>query len=109
MLGLGFNTALDSEKYLTLNTFTTGNYNHQVSYLDPKQYTEEKSATNSMNLMENLSLSYRKDWFQMSLNGNVNYQHSRNNVMSNNNIDICLCKSIEKSKCNSWLILKTNY
>lgn len=87
MLGLGFNTALDSEKYLTLNTFTTGNYNHQVSYLDPKQYTEEKSATNSMNLMENLSLSYRKDWFQMSLNGNVNYQHSRNNVMSNNNLD----------------------
>lgn len=87
MLGFGFNTALDSEKYLTLNTMTNGMYNHQVSYLDPMQYAEEKSATNSMNLMENLSLSYRKDWFQMSLNGNVNYQHSRNNVMNNNNLD----------------------
>lgn len=87
MLGFGFNTALDKEKYLTLNTMTNGSYNHQVSYLDPMQYKEEKSATNSMNLMENLGLAYRKDWFEMSLNGNVNYQHSKNNVMKQSNLD----------------------
>lgn len=87
MLGVGFNTALDANKYFTLNTFTNGNYNNQVSYLDPKQFTKEKSTTKSLNLMENLGLSFRKDWFEMSVNGNVNYQRSRNNVMTTNNLD----------------------
>jgi len=87
MLGVGFNTALDANKYFTLNTMTNGNYNNQVSYLDPKQYTQEKSTTKSLNLGENLGLSFRKDWFEMSLNGNVNYQRSRNNVMTTNNLD----------------------
>lgn len=87
MLGFGFNTALDKEKYLTLNSMTNGNYNHQVSYLDPKQYEEDKSKTNSIGLMENLGLAYRRDWFEMSINGNVNYQHSENNVMKQSNLD----------------------
>ena len=87
MLGVGFNTALDANKYFTLNTFTNGTYNNQVSYLDPTQFTQEKSTTKSLNLMENLGLSFRKDWFEMSANGNVNYQRSRNNVMTNNNLD----------------------
>ena len=87
-LGGGFNTALDREKYLTLNSFTNFRYTHSVSYLDPQQFpNDDKSATNSLNLSENLGISFRKDWYEFSLNGNVNYNHSKNNVITSNNLD----------------------
>lgn len=86
--GFGFNSAIDSEKYFTVNTFTNFGYTHNVSYLDPSRFKDkEKSATNTINLSERLSFGYRRDWFEMSLNGNVNYNHSKNNVVTTNNLD----------------------
>lgn len=85
--GAGFNTALDKDKYFTMDAFTNFGYQHNVSYLDPTQYTEEKSATNTINLSQNLSFGYRKDWFEISLNGDVSYNHSKNNITKTNNLD----------------------
>ncbi len=86
--GGGFNTALDRDKYLTLNSFTNFGYSHNVSYLDQQQFPDnDKSTTNSVNLSENLGLSFRKDWYEFSINGNVNYRHSKNNIVTNNNLN----------------------
>lgn len=86
-IGLGFNTAIDRDKYLTISTNTNAGYQNSVSYLDPLQYEQEKSTTHSINLGENIQLAYRRDWFEASLNGNINYRHSENNVLANNNLD----------------------
>lgn len=83
----GFNSALDKNKKFTINSFTNGSFNNQVSYLDPTQYDEEKSKTKRLNLGQRLELGYRNDWIEFSLNGNINYSHSRNNVISDNNLD----------------------
>ena len=86
-LGFGYNRGLGENKYFTLNTFTMLNYNHQVSYLDPKQYEEEISKTNQLGVNQRLSFGFRKEWFEISANGNLNYNHSRNNVVTTSNLD----------------------
>ncbi len=85
--GGGFNTSLDKNNYFTFDNFTSLNYNHRVSYLDPKQYTEEKSKTNTFGISEDISFGFRKDWFEISLNGDVNYNTSRNSVLTTGNLD----------------------
>ena len=86
-IGFGFNRGLGEKKYFTVNTFTSTNYNHQVSYLDPKQYDDDISTTNQIGVNQRLSFGFRKDWFEISANGNLNYNHSRNNVVTTSNLD----------------------
>ena len=86
-LGFGFNRGLGANKYFTVNTFSMLNYNHQVSYLDPKQYADDISKTNQLGVNQRLSFGFRKDWFEISVNGNMNYNHSRNNVVTTSNLD----------------------
>jgi hypothetical protein len=85
--GGGFNTSLDKNNYFTFDNFTSLNYNHRVSYLDPKQYTQEKSKTNTFGISEDISFGFRKDWFEISLNGDVNYNTSRNSVLTTGNLN----------------------
>ncbi len=80
-----FNSALDHDHFFTINTNTNFNYSNNVSYLDPKQYTESKSKTKNTTIGERVSFNYRNDWVDIGLNGNVNYNHSENNVVKNNN------------------------
>ncbi len=85
--GFGYNRGLGEKKYFTVNTFTMLNYNHQVGYLDPQKYIEETSSTKQLGINERLSFGFRKDWFEASVNGNLNYNHSHNNVVSSSNLD----------------------
>ncbi len=85
--GFGYNRGLGEKKYFTVNTFTMLNYNHQVGYLDPQKYEEETSATKQLGVNQRLSLGFRKEWFEISVNGNLNYNHTRNNVVSSSNLD----------------------
>ena len=85
--GFGYNRGLGEKKYFTVNTFTNLNYNHQVSYVDPTRYDEEISKTNQAGIGQRLSFGFRKEWFEISVNGNVNYNHTRNNVVASSNLD----------------------
>lgn len=86
-IGGGFNTSLDSNNYFSMNTFTNFSYNHQVSYLDPTQYTEDKSKTNTTSVSENLGFDFRKNWFEAGINGSVSYNTSRNSVVKTGNME----------------------
>lgn len=86
-LGGGFNTSLDKNNYFTFNDFTMLNYNHNVGYLDPAKYEDDKSSTNTLGVNERISFGFRKDWFEVSVNGSVNYNHSRNSVITTGNLD----------------------
>ena len=88
-IGGGFNTALDREGYFTMNTFTSFNYNHHVSFLSQqgagKDDSGTKTKTNTIGVSENLGFDFRKDWFEMGINGSMNYNNSRNSVLTTGN------------------------
>lgn len=86
-IGGGINMSLDKNNYFTFNDNTSLNFSHNVSYLDPMQYEEDKSKTNTLGINERLGFAFRKDWFEVSVNGSVNYNHSRNSVITTGNLD----------------------
>lgn len=85
---LGSNTALRNKKY-TINTFTTASYNNIVSYISDNTETtnDDRNKTRQLRLSERLRGTYRTDWWEVSLNGSLNYTHSRNNYQEQNNMD----------------------
>ena len=85
--GFTFNTALDSTAHWNIGTDTRVRYNNYVSYVAQRQADAEKNTTRSTNVNERLNASFRNDWLEVTLDGNVNYQHSRNELQPNANLD----------------------
>ena len=73
--GFTFNTALDSTAHWNIGTDTRVRYNNYVSYVAQRQADAEKNTTRSTNVNERLNASFRNDWLEVTLDGNVNYQH----------------------------------
>jgi len=88
MVGFMFNTALDSAGYFNVNTFTNLNYTHNVGYVSPDLTSDAvKSVTTTAGIMERLAASYRNDWLEIEFNGSVNYNRSRSELQTSNNLD----------------------
>ena len=85
--GFTFNTALDSTAYWNVGTDTRVRYNHYVSYVAQQQSDAAKNTTKTVNLNQRLTASYRNNWLEVSLDGNVNYQHSRNELQPSADLD----------------------
>ena len=85
--GLNFNTALDSAGRWNIGSDSRVRYNNYVSYVAQQRLDAQKNTTRSTTLNERLNLSYRNDWLEVTLDGNVNYQHSRNELQPNANLD----------------------
>lgn len=86
-----FNTALGTEKAFNISTFTNLNYDNSVGYVSTSSSTgSQKNTTKTFNIGETLRGNYRNDWFEVGLNGRINYQHSRNELQSNANMDTYL-------------------
>ena len=83
---LMYNTAIDSAGVWNVSTFTTLNYQNQVSYLYQNKVTE-KNTTRSTTVGERLSLSYRNSWIEVEPNGTLSYTHTRNLLQPNSNLD----------------------
>ena len=81
-LGLMFNTAIDSAGVWNVNTFTMVNHSNNVGYL-----VDQKNTTRNTMIMERLQGSYRKDWFELALDGSINYTHARNELQSQSDLD----------------------
>lgn len=85
---LMFNTALDSVGYWTVSTFTNVRYNNYVGYLALDQYSgSRKNTTKTTTIGEQLTASFRNSWLEVSLDGSVDYTHTRNILQSQNNLD----------------------
>lgn len=112
-----FNTALDKKKRLNISNFTNVNYANNVGYMssnaDGSTWTGiykdaaqtivdmdkvfslvplQKTTTKNTNINDNLRLNYRRDFkengtFEIGLNSGFNYQHARNKLQTNANID----------------------
>lgn len=85
--GFTFNTALDTLAHWNVGTDTRLRYNHFVNYVAQQQADAARNTTKSFNLFERLTAGYRNDWLEITLDGSVNYQHSRNEMQPNADLD----------------------
>ncbi|MCQ2258618.1 MAG: outer membrane beta-barrel protein [Bacteroidaceae bacterium] len=90
--GGGMNTGLGEKKLFNVGGHVGAGYSHNVGFynnaavedIDDKDI---KSITGNTWANGGLSTSFRNDWLNIELNGDVNYGHVRNNVNSDNNQD----------------------
>ena len=83
-----YNTSIDTTGYFNINTSTDVRYANNVGYLSLNRNSDsQENITKELNLSERLSASYRNDWMEFELTGSVRYNHARNNLQSNNNLD----------------------
>jgi hypothetical protein len=85
--GMNFNTAIDSAAHWNIGTDSRVRYNNYVSYVAQPKMDAQKNTTRSTTLNERLNLSYRNDWLEVTIDGNVNYQHNRNELQPTANLD----------------------
>ena len=85
-VGFMFNTAIDSAGYFNVNTFTNLGYVHNVGFVNDGT-SDAKAVTKSQTIMERLAFSYRNDWFEVELNGSLNYNRNRSELQTSNNLD----------------------
>ena len=85
--GFTFNTAIESTDHWNVGTDIRMRYNNYVSYVAQQQADAQENTTRTINLNERLTAGYRNDWLEISLDGRVNYQHSRNELQPTANLD----------------------
>ena len=98
--GAMFNTALGEKKYFNIFTFTNYGYSNSVGYISsdtnlggntvtPEQIAAfcQKSTTKTTNVGERLNVNFRNDLLEVGVNGSINYQHARNDLQENANLD----------------------
>lgn len=83
-----FNCSIDSAGVWNINTGAHANYNNYVSYLSVDQNSSSlKNTTRSLTWRQNLSLSYRNDWAEFSLDGTLTYNKAKNKLQPNSNLN----------------------
>ncbi len=97
-LNLSFNQTIPNSKW-RYSTSATAQFRHQESYMRTGGITGGAmtsgngaavlSTTESVSAGENGSITYRNDWFEATVNGRFNYNHSDNNQRQgmNGNMD----------------------
>ena len=94
-LNLSFNQTIPNSKW-RYSTSATAQFRHQESYMSTGrigQYNPGSgtggaavlSTTESISAGENGSVTYRNDWFEATVNGRFNYNHSDNNQRQGGN------------------------
>ena len=111
------NETLPQDHRINLSASTNAQYNHQEGYMRSRTSNtsgvgqgSQLSTTRSVNAGQRLSASYRNRWLDVSFNGNVNFQHSQNNLQTTNNTDTWTYSygpSIDVRKA-SWKNLRLN-
>ena len=96
-MNLSFNQTIPNSKW-RYSTTATAQFRHQESYMSTGrigQYNPGSgtggaavlSTTETISAGENGSVTYRNDWFEATVNGRFNYNHSENNQRQNGNMD----------------------
>ena len=83
-----FNCSIDSAGVWNINTGAHANYNNYVSYLSlDKKSDSQKNTTRSITWRQNLSVSYRNDWAEFSLDGTLTYNKAKNKLQPTSNLE----------------------
>lgn len=87
-VGVTLSTAIDTLGVWNLSSSTNFNFTNRVGYLYQNDLHEsQKNTTRTTAWRERLQLSFRKNWFEATADGSLNYSHTRNLLQSQNNMD----------------------
>lgn len=76
----GFNTALKNKKF-TINSFSRVNYTNNVAFLyDQSSKVNQKNTSTQLTLAERINGAYRNNWFEIGLNGSIDYSFEKNKL-----------------------------
>ena len=86
--GVAYNTALPNQNY-KVGSSTDVRYSYQEGYVRTATETNEfpLAATRSTRLSERLTGTYQNDWFEVTLQGSLNYNRARNDLQPTANLD----------------------
>ena len=85
--GATFVVNLDTLNRWDVSGTVRGSYSHQVGYVNLNRTADaDRNVTHSYNLSPELSLSYRNDWLNFSLNGRAQYARTENRLQASNNL-----------------------
>ena len=85
---VNFNTALPRNKQFRINTNTSTNLTNAVSYVYiNKEKATKKNRTRGLNVNQNLRLTYRNDWLEVTAHGSFAYHHSSTTQTSAGKLD----------------------
>ena len=86
--GIAYNTALPNQRY-KVSSSTNANYSYQEGYV--RTATDKGkfplAATRSVTLSERLSGTYQNDWFEITIQGSLNYNRARNDLQPTANLN----------------------
>lgn len=83
-----FNTSFGKNKNWTIGSFTGYNYSNNVGYVSTgNDTTSSKNTTKNLTLREYLRLTFRTGLFEFGVRGGVSYQHAKNELQTNANLD----------------------
>ena len=86
-----FNTALTNQRF-NVSTGTSFNYSHRESFLRSGALTLDNpvyplATTHQIGVSQTLSGSYKNDWMDITIRGNVRYNHALNEMQPENKQD----------------------
>lgn len=83
-----FNTAFTGDQRFRINTHTQASMTNAVGYVyQSKTHQTVHNQTRGTNVSQNLRLSFRNDWLEVSGFGSIRYNHSRSTATSASNLD----------------------
>jgi len=87
-LGGMYSVAVDTAGCWNINNDFNMSYRNQVGYVNLNRNADsQKSTTKTLGISERLAASYRNDWLEIELNGALSYDHSRNPLQTQGNLD----------------------
>ena len=85
--GATFNISLDTLNRWDVSGSMRGNYNHHVSYVNlNRTSSSQRNVTHTYNLTPSVSLSFRKKNISVSLNTNITYARTENELQASRNL-----------------------
>ena len=85
--GVTFNLNLDTLNRWDVSGSLRGTYRHQIGYVNlNRTATPDRNTTHTYNLTPSTSLSFRNSWLHFSLNGNLTYARTENELQASRNL-----------------------
>ena len=85
--GFNFNSAIPSNTKFTYSTTTDAGFNHGVAYISMLNQNSVRNTVKTTSVSERLRGGFRNDWFEITLNGYLRYEHSVNEQQPQQNLD----------------------
>lgn len=85
---LSYHTVLGKKKRFRIHSTLSSSYQNSVGFIRTSgAQSSQKNTNRTLNMRERLRGSYRNDWLEVVLNGQVNYRHSQNRLNPSANLD----------------------